>query len=136
MALEGIRYIGPDRLYLYAGKGDHLMVDLLLKHGDDPNARTSEGDTPLHACCSFCSEVILSKLLAWGADPDILGSKDEAPLHIASKKGWCKGVQLLLAAGANLHCADQGGYSPLATAIRFRQNETARQLLESGAEPR
>ncbi len=131
-----IPWIGPDRLYLYAVQGNLFMVDILLNHGDDPNARTSRGDAPLHASCRSCHEPVLTRLLSWGGDPNIMGCWYETPLHIASEKGWQRGITLLLAAGANVNCSDRGGYSPLATAIRFKQRDTARQLLEAGAEPR
>ena len=48
-----IPWTGLDRLYLYAVQGNLFMVDILLNHGDDPNAS-----------CRSCHEPVLTRLLS------------------------------------------------------------------------
>jgi palmitoyltransferase len=56
-----------------AYQGDGLSVELLLKHGADPNTKDDAGLSPLHWAVVRGNRMIIRKLIEKGAD---LGSKD------------------------------------------------------------
>lgn len=105
---DDIRFIGTDRLHYYAGFGDPnpRLVSLLLQHGDDPNALSRNGETPLIVCTRISLEPVLKILLSWGADPNLPSRRQETPLHVAAANGWLAGIVLLLDAGANINGQD------------------------------
>lgn len=73
-------------------------VNLLLKYGADPNARTRpgmrtygfwrdarvKGETPLHRAAAFGSPEVIQTLLDAGADPTIRDANEDTPLSWAS----------------------------------------------------
>lgn len=59
------------RLHIAALWGDVEYVELLLKHGADPNARDKDGRTPLHYVAFNGHVEIVKVLLEHGADPRI-----------------------------------------------------------------
>jgi palmitoyltransferase len=78
--------------------GRSELVNLLLFHGADPNARTipgvesanfwrdarTRGETPLHRAAAFASEEIIAFLLATGADPNIRDANGDSAVSWAS----------------------------------------------------
>ncbi|KAF8771311.1 Ankyrin repeat domain-containing protein 50 [Argiope bruennichi] len=90
---------------------------------------------------------IMLLLLDCDADPNIMDDMGYTPVHICSEKGYSHLIEILMAYGARIrfteiHPGDQSyGHPPRATsadeplrlAIRFCEHETARFLLEHGA---
>ena len=63
------------------------IIELLIAHGADPNARDDFGQTPLHAA-AFEGELRAVKLLLQaGADPSIQDMSSETPLDQAVARG-------------------------------------------------
>ena len=60
------------------------MALLLLQHGADVNALTSDGDTPLHCCWRFDSDEIAALLLDNGADPAAINFRGQTPLDLVT----------------------------------------------------
>ncbi|MCB9892472.1 MAG: ankyrin repeat domain-containing protein [Planctomycetes bacterium] len=74
------------------------VVDVLLTHGADPNARTApgvetgafmrdvrtNGETPLHRAAAFADEPVIAKLLEHGGDKEARDSRGDTPLSWAS----------------------------------------------------
>ncbi len=105
--------LGKSLLHLVASPLDHrdhlIMMQLLLDHGADPDARDNDGSTPLH-----CSSL-------W-----------EKPGYMSSH-GTVEGTRLLLEHGANIDAEDNKGRTPLQVALAHGQQEIAIVLSEHGA---
>jgi len=84
-----------------AGPSEHDIVRLLLEAGADPNAKSSEGGTPLHSA-AFTGEVEIAELLlAYGADPNATDPKGHTPLDIARDRRSVEVASLLHRAVTN-----------------------------------
>ena len=124
-----------------AKRGDRGGFRLLMDLGADPSIRDEDGDPPLHWAFlgdhAFASEFTLA-LLEAGADPNARGSLRATPLHHAAKDGLGQAVELLVAAGADLHAEDKDGDTPLHWAfvgdVEFAPAVLGK-LLEAGADP-
>jgi len=104
------------------------------------------GDTALHLAAAGYRVEIVRRLLAAGADPNAAGNhRRSGPLHYAADgyingPAWnaerqVKTIEVLLAAGADLHGQDKNGATPLHRAVRTRCAAAVRCLLQAGAEP-
>ncbi|HSL43015.1 MAG TPA: ankyrin repeat domain-containing protein [Anaerolineales bacterium] len=78
-----------------AAAGHERIVDLLLKHGADPNIREQGGYTPLHAAAQNGDEDMIRTLLYGGAD--LLAESDDGktPLDLARESGHTEAANLL-----------------------------------------
>ena len=85
------------------------IMQLLLDHGANPNARDEDDSTPLHSSC-------------WWEKEDCLPSQ-----------GTVEGTQLLLEHGAIIDAEDSEGRTPLQLALQHRRHDIAACLLEHGA---
>lgn len=102
-------------------------VQTLLAARSDVEATDSHGDTPLIHAVKHASAKVVSQLLAAGASPNCRGGDwelDFSALHIAAQNSSKQPAalhalqiaELLLKAGANLHCENKSGYTPFAIA--------------------
>ncbi|KXJ22913.1 Protein phosphatase 1 regulatory subunit 27 [Exaiptasia diaphana] len=62
-----------------------------------------------------------------------LNARDLSPLHVAALLGNTECIQVLLRYGANVHCLDNSGHSPLYKAFSGHHFECAVLLIEHGA---
>jgi ankyrin repeat protein len=90
-------------LHLAVERGDTKLVELLLSHGADVNAKASrinwQGWTPLHIACErWWNEAIVEMLLAKGAEVNAKTDEGDTPLSLA--KGQKVIVELLRKHGA------------------------------------
>jgi uncharacterized protein len=130
------------------------MVKVLLKGGADPNATTLSGESILMNCARTGATVAVSALLDAGADANVAESNmGQTPLMWAAEGGHSEIVQLLIDHGADVTkttrasadklpntcriCAwkpSPGGFTALMYAARSGDVQTARLLLEAGAD--
>jgi ankyrin repeat protein len=61
--------------------GHNMVVDYLLQHNANPNARDIKGETPLHKAAQYGSGSVWTTLLKHGADPDIKDLKGVCVQH-------------------------------------------------------
>ncbi|XP_071041859.1 serine/threonine-protein kinase TNNI3K-like [Parasteatoda tepidariorum] len=138
----------------YADKRGHWkIVDLLLKHGSNPddmkkyliNAFDYKKQTPLHYAVN---KAIAELLIKSGADIEVKGSWDETPLfsakskdvvedkfgrtvlHLAAAYGYLNIVKLLLDSGFSADARDIFDWTPSRYADKFEHKEIA-ELLKS-----
>ena len=105
--------LGKSLLHLAASPLDHrdhlIIMQLLLDHGADPDARDNDGSTPLH-CSSW-----------WEKQ------------GYRSSHGTVEGTRLLLEHGANIDAEDNMGRTPLQIALAHERQEMAIVLSEHDA---
>lgn len=106
-------------LYIAAAWGHDGVVELLLKHGADVNARADGSWTPLHNACDAGHRGIVEKLLAAGAAVDARLLIGMTLLHIASQRGHIDVTDYLLQRKIiNCHARDVFGRTPFVLALQ------------------
>jgi uncharacterized protein len=105
------------------------MVELLLKHGADPDENSGD---PLRKACEGNASLIVTTLLAHGAKPNS-PSKMNPPLIDASYWGYLEVTSALLEAGADPNLRNSQGYTALIVASLHGNVEIEAQLLDHGA---
>ena len=124
---------------MMAAYSNPAAATMLLDAHADVNIRGMSGETPLHAACDSRygkpeRAELAAVLIARGADVNAVSSAGQTPLHQAAS-GSPKCVRMLLAAGAKVDAADRIGRTPLAWAASNNNVETAKLLLDAGADP-
>ncbi|KAJ3437697.1 calponin homology domain-containing protein [Anaeramoeba flamelloides] len=86
-------------------KGDHDLVQYLLKNGASPNQQDKKGMSPLHAwvLSSHIIPNILKLLLKYGANLEIEDNSGRTPLYLAVYAGKNMRCRLLYKSGASLN---------------------------------
>ena len=103
--------------------------NLLLEHGQDPNALDSLGRTPLHLVAAQSQGDVLARLLlSRGAGVDIRDEQGLTPLLSAAPAS----VKLLADKGADLSAQDKQGNSALHWAVYRKGYELADLLIALG----
>jgi truncated hemoglobin YjbI/ankyrin repeat protein len=127
--LRGLR--GQTLLHDAAMAGDGELAAMLIRSGADPDARETEGHTPLYrASTGDVARVLLSA----GAVADVTsGPTRGTALHQAARHGCVSVVQALLDHGATIDARDAKGATPLRRAVNCRQLEIVRLLVRYGA---
>ena len=122
-----------------AAYSNPAAATMLLDARADVNISAFDGKTPLHAACDSSygkpeRAELAALLIARGANVNAASSAGQTPLHPAAS-GSPKCVRMLLAAGAKVEAADRIGRTPLAWAASNNNVETAKLLLDAGADP-
>lgn len=118
-----------DRIKEYISK-DQSLVHL----------RDEGGMTPLFIATANHDLASMALLLRAGADPNAIAidSYGISPIHEACRgqqDGSRRVIELLVENNASLNAQDKGGVTALHMAVRDRNVEAVRTLLENGAEP-
>ena len=116
-----------------ADSGDKMMLDALLKSGQDPNQRGDFQTTSLIRAAYQGNTEIIKALLMAGADPNLADIGGATPLHVASREGHQAAVDLLLKSGATVNVADAEGFTPLMRATMNDEENVLDDLLKQGA---
>ncbi|CAD7057371.1 ankyrin repeat domain-containing protein [Pseudorhizobium halotolerans] len=101
---------GKTAVHRAAFADDPRLLDVVLAHGGDPNARGLAGTTPLVDAILARSHPLekIERLLAAGADPGLADPNGGTPLHTAARTNNGKAILILLNAGAS-PLAETGG---------------------------
>ncbi|RLU18410.1 hypothetical protein DMN91_008767 [Ooceraea biroi] len=90
------------------------IVNILLKHGVDINAKTKIYYwTPLHYAVKSGHEIVVEFLLENGAEVNAKTDINLTPLHIAARKGYQNITDLLIKYKARINDKDKHGKTPL-----------------------
>ena len=136
------------------------FIDLLLKYGALPNAKSREGKTALFEAIQLGRADLVQSLLNNGADANLPGPKHmlwpstfQAPclkllldagadakkcpgiMELATSLNNIESVRILLKAGVNPNAKKDGVYTPLCTAIRDDRTDLFELLLSNKADP-
>ena len=84
-----------------------------LREGEDPNARDSGQNTPLHITARYGYLESLDQLLQHGANPNLVNTDGWTPLMVAASKARIHAVRALLMAGAKPSIQDRKGRTAL-----------------------
>ena len=110
-------------------------AELLIRAGADVDEGNYIGVTPLILAVKNRNPEMVKLLLEGGADPDIAMWSGETPLMSAARTGVNEVITLLLDHGADINTQEpRRGQSALMWAISFGHPETARGLIERGAD--
>lgn len=123
-------------LHVAAQQGNCQMVQLLLKHGAQPDKFAwinNENKTPLHVAAQYGYLAVVQFLLPYYAQADIFKSPGRTPLQVAVASGYKDIVGYLLEHGAKL---DQSWmcWTPLLIAVSKNNISMVQFLLDRGAD--
>jgi len=145
----------PLHYVIYSGSNNLKLVELLIKHGADPNSKAAEECfTPIHLAVVLNNVKMVKTLLKYGANPDGLDphfegvdSYGDTPLHFAlggfeDGRTLCyedhyKGFNLeitkvLLEAGADVTIKNSKGNTPLDIAeVDFFTGEIINEIISN-----
>ncbi|KAF5228396.1 hypothetical protein FANTH_14527 [Fusarium anthophilum] len=120
--------------------GHKKCLEILLRHGFNPNIVTSTGETALISAIKAGRDDICKILLDNKADPDLTPENSNPPLIHAISMGDFGMVKLLIEHGATVdkrEAPPDEGWSrtPLNVAADWSEPEIFQYLLEKGADP-
>jgi ankyrin repeat protein/beta-lactamase regulating signal transducer with metallopeptidase domain len=107
------------------------VLELLLAHGADPDAKENSDWSLLHYAV-YEDINLVRMLLDRGANPNVIDAGGKSPLHWAAREGRLPQVELLIAQGADPHVKDYEGRTPLSLAKEKGHNEIVELLREHG----
>ena len=111
-------YAGDTALHMAAAACQPQIVEILVAHGADVQARNRMGATPLHYAAdanhgtAAAQTATIEYLLSAGADPNVVCKRGVAPLHRAVRNRSSAAVRALLAGGADPRKKNGNGSTP------------------------
>ena len=112
-------------LHFAAQAGQTDVVEYLVAHGADVDAKNSRDETPLHAAAAKGHKEIVELLIAKGAEVNAENMRGKTPLQLAADKKHNEMVELLIENGADVS---------LHTAARHGLLEKLKELIGKGAD--
>jgi len=118
---------GRTPLYRAADEGNKDVVQMLLSHKADINAKNDMGETPLNWMISVGNKKGAEVLLSFNADVNAGNSRGYTPLHYTAIMNRKEIAELLLAHHADINARTGGGKggTPLDVAVMVKRNEMA-----------
>jgi len=110
------------------------MVEVLLDHGANFNAKDTSGSTPLHEAVEKGDANLVGLLLHHGAAVNVTDRAGRTPLLIAAFRDNTSVARLLLDHGATVNVRDNAGRTPLSEAVVNGDAELVGLALARGAE--
>mmetsp|Transcript_3053 Transcript_3053/g.8631 ORF Transcript_3053/g.8631 Transcript_3053/m.8631 type:complete len:171 (-) Transcript_3053:949-1461(-) len=91
----------------------YQLIQILLRHGADPNFCASDGTSILHNACRRCGFEVVETLVQHGASVHSKDCKGESTLHAACQRvGVQDIVRFLLQQGASPNGRCRAGFTP------------------------
>ncbi|EWG52286.1 hypothetical protein FVEG_16962 [Fusarium verticillioides 7600] len=117
-------------LHFACSEGHIEVIDELLRHGADPRLTDSFGRNPLHVASRDGQEAAFNAIFK--KCPELLGTTTKAgitPLHYAILYSREQIVDICLEKGAAIDVKDSDGWTPLMTAVVFKNKSTMDKLI-------
>ncbi len=108
------------------------IVEILLKHGANPNGLTPGNTRILHIAIRCKKYDIIECLMKYGADPNLPDSNGNYPIHIAVRTNDPNIIRILAKYGARFDVYDRDGFRPIHIAASTGSIEVISALIESG----
>ncbi|PNY81067.1 ankyrin repeat domain-containing protein [Deinococcus koreensis] len=126
----------PLNLFEAAAVGHAARVRERLDAGDDVNALSPDGFSPLGLAAFFGREDVAALLLSRGGDVGAVSANAMRvqPLHSAVAGNHAELARTLLDAGADVNAAQQDGFTPLMGAAQNGNAALVAELLVRGAD--
>ena len=106
-------------------QGQAQTVRYLLDKGACVNAKTEDGETPLHLAVKGNFLSICIMLLECGAEVDAMRGDGSTVLHLCAISGNIEMTRHLIASGANANVANNGGVSAADLARQYAHGDVA-----------
>lgn len=111
------------------------IVEMLRKHGANPNLYDNDGSFPIHKAVTQGDSEIVAELLedysgAIRTNPNVSNKNGQTPLMLAAAKGNRQLVSLLASNGADVNQQDYAGYTALMKAVENNDREMVGFLLQ------
>ncbi len=103
--------------------GHTSVIEYLLKHGGNVNAKTIDGLTPLHSACRWNKARAASLLLQNGANINSLSNGGQTPLHAASLNNRAESTLELLLRHRQLDILPKTGQGDTALELAERNGK-------------
>jgi ankyrin repeat protein len=133
---------GDTALHVAARAGDAAEIERLLAAGSEAGAEVDSenriGYTPLMEAAREGRSEAVSRLLEEGADPEHRGNAlgmGMTALHLAADRDQAEVARTLLSRGVAVDAGNAQGTTALAWALGEGAHETAKVLLDGGADP-
>ncbi len=114
----------------------HRIVELLIDHGGDLDAKCFNATSPLLLALDNCEPEIAELLLRKGADArsSAVGETGEQALAIATIYNYVDVAMLLIEKRAQVNQTNRFGYTPLMQAAKRGHVEILKALIDAGAD--
>ena len=126
---------GRNKLHKAAVSGEVGTLPKSNRSGRSFDPPDSEGITPLMLAAACGNTETVERLLALGADTTLVDNRGRGVLHHAAAASQPSVIEALLKEAAIIPATDEIGRTPLHEAALNGRLETARLLLEMGADP-
>ncbi|KAJ7076765.1 ankyrin repeat-containing domain protein [Mycena belliarum] len=123
-----------DAFYCASENGRISVVQLLLDHGADVNAKRGRNETVLHATCCKGHKRVAQLLIDHGADLNCSGGKYGTALQAAISEGYQEIAQLLLDRGADVNARGRRFETALHAASYVGNTKVIQLLIDHGAD--
>ena len=102
----------------------------LIQQGEDGNAKSKDGQTPLFVAAFMNSRDMACLLLELGAFVEMWDQNGSTALHWAARHDSLDVARLLLEFGAGVHVSDENGYTPLHWAVQAKSSDVVNLLCD------